>query len=54
MLDFYKKRKDQIKIVLQILLFPLIMIGIDIFARSIFNFGTYFGSFIRGLFNLVL
>lgn len=53
MLIKLKKIKENNKTLLtiaEILIFPIIMILLDIIIKSILNMGTYFGTFLRGVF----
>lgn len=36
--------------IVELLIFPLIMILLDILIKTILNTGTYFGTFLRGIF----
>jgi len=48
--NFYKRHQNLI----QVLLFPLVLMVFDTLVLTILNLGVYFGSFIRGVFELVL
>lgn len=49
MINLRKKYKT-LTTIIEILLFPIVMILIDILIRTIHNTGTYLGTFFRGIF----
>ncbi len=52
--DYYKRHRKFFVTLSQILIFPVALIVLDILIRTILNLGVYLGSFLRGLFELVL
>lgn len=46
----FKEEHKKLITIVEILLFPLIMILLDIIIRTIHNTGLYFGTFLRGIF----
>lgn len=48
--QFYKKHQT----IFQILLFPIVLMGLEIVVTTILNLGVYLGTFLRSLFELVV
>lgn len=51
---FLKKITNNKKLILGILLAPIAMYTFNILAVFIFNIGTYFGTFLRHLYSIVV
>lgn len=51
--EFLRERKKFLFNIFQIISFPIFMIVVGIFASAILNLGTYVGTFIRNVFELV-
>lgn len=51
--EFIKEREKLFLNIIQIISFPFLMIVFSIFASAILNLGTYVGTFIRNVFELV-
>lgn len=48
------EQNKKLKVVLEVLTFPILIIIINVFISSIAQLGLYFGTFMRGLFELVV
>lgn len=46
----FKERYKSYFAILEIILFPLLMIFLDILIKTILNMGGYLGTFLRGMF----
>ena len=46
----FKEKNKKLFTIVEILIFPVVMILLDIMIRTILNMGTYFGTFLRGVF----
>ena len=53
MRSFLKSIQDHKKIIIGIILAPLTMYVFSILVTSVFNMGTYVGTFFRNLYSLV-
>ena len=53
MRNILKTMNDNRRIIIGVILAPIIMYIFNIYIISIFNIGTYVGTFIRNLFNYV-
>ena len=47
-------KNQKLRIVLEVLTFPILAIVVNILISSISQLGLYFGTFIRGLYELVI
>ena len=45
-----KIKTEEMYTIVEILLFPILMILLDIIIKTIHNTGLYFGTFLRGIF----
>lgn len=48
------EQNKKIRIIFEVLTFPILMIIVNVFISSIAQLGLYFGTFMRGLFELVV
>lgn len=46
----FKEEHKKLFTIVEILLFPILMILLDIIIKTIHNTGLYFGTFLRGIF----
>lgn len=53
MRNILKSINNNKKIIIGVILAPIVMYILNIYIISIFNIGTYVGTFIRNLFNYV-
>jgi hypothetical protein len=54
MRNFLNVVNNNKKIIICIILAPIIVFILSVVLTAIFNFGTYFGTFIRNLYSLVV
>ena len=47
-------KNQKLRITLEVLTFPILVIVVNVFVSSIAQLGLYLGTFIRGLFELVV
>jgi len=51
--NFWNEKRKLCLNIIQVVSFPFLMIVVSIFASAILNLGTYVGTFIRNVFELV-
>ncbi|MDD3241721.1 MAG: hypothetical protein PHQ64_02960 [Bacilli bacterium] len=51
--NIYLEKKNLIKNLTQILIFPIGAIVLEILIKTVFNMGTYLGTFMRNLYQII-
>lgn len=51
--NIYLEKKNLFKNIIQVLFFPIMAILLEISIKTIFNMGTYLGTFMRNIYHIV-